>query len=193
MTWTSASTPPMWTGARNWRPRAGKLLRTRMGSCGKGARATTRCTTAPQTTTTWTFLPSPPGPARWCVRRPGTPHTGKTLIFLSIFWGPFPQFSSLGCRPRPPTMSGTSWSTSSGQGWWRALSTPTLSSYWHSMCPSLLPSNPQIGSFLKKGQHSNFLIIHLFLPIKYIFLFRIKDTVPDLLSVLLNFIALLWF
>ena len=34
-----------------------------------------------------------------------------------------------------------------------------------------------------------FLIIHLFLPIKYIFLFRIKDTVSDILSVLLNFIA----
>ena len=33
------------------------------------------------------------------------------------------------------------------------------------------------------------LIIHLFLPIKYIFLFRIKDTVSDILSVLLNFIA----
>ena len=28
-----------------------------------------------------------------------------------------------------------------------------------------------------------------FLPIKYIFLFRIKDTVSDILSVLLNFIA----
>ena len=41
----------------------------------------------------------------------------------------------------------------------------------------------------KKGQHSIFLTIHLFLPIKYIFLFRIKDTVSDLLSVLLNFIA----
>ena len=27
------------------------------------------------------------------------------------------------------------------------------------------------------------------MPIKYIFLFRIKDTVSDLLSVLLNFIA----
>ena len=35
-----------------------------------------------------------------------------------------------------------------------------------------------------------FLTIHLFLPIKYIFLFRIKDTVSDLLSVLLNFIAM---
>ena len=34
-----------------------------------------------------------------------------------------------------------------------------------------------------------FLIIHLFLSIKYIFLFRIKDTVSDILSVLLNFIA----
>ena len=34
-----------------------------------------------------------------------------------------------------------------------------------------------------------FLIIHFFLPIKYIFLFRIKDTVSDILSVLLNFIA----
>ena len=34
-----------------------------------------------------------------------------------------------------------------------------------------------------------FLTIHLFLPIKYIFLFRIKDTVSDLLSVLLNSIA----
>ena len=45
------------------------------------------------------------------------------------------------------------------------------------------------GSCLKKGQHSIFLIIHLFLPVKYIFLFRIKDTVSDLLSVLLNFIA----
>ena len=44
-------------------------------------------------------------------------------------------------------------------------------------------------SCLKRGQHSIFLIIHLFLPIKYIFLFRIKDTVSDLLSVLLNFIA----
>ena len=45
------------------------------------------------------------------------------------------------------------------------------------------------GSCLKKGQHSIFLIIHLFMPIKYIFLFRIKDTVSDILSVLLNFIA----
>ena len=34
-----------------------------------------------------------------------------------------------------------------------------------------------------------FLITHLFLPIKYISLFRIKDTVSDILSVLLNFIA----
>ena len=34
-----------------------------------------------------------------------------------------------------------------------------------------------------------FLIIHLFLSIKYFFLFRIKDTVSDILSVLLNFIA----
>ena len=46
------------------------------------------------------------------------------------------------------------------------------------------------GSCLKTGQHSIFfLIIHLFLPIKHIFLFRIKDTVSDILSVLLNFIA----
>ena len=34
-----------------------------------------------------------------------------------------------------------------------------------------------------------FLITHLFVSIKYIFLFRIKDTVSDILSVLLNFIA----
>ena len=34
-----------------------------------------------------------------------------------------------------------------------------------------------------------FLIIHLFLPIKYISLLRIKDTLSDILSVLLNFIA----
>ena len=33
-----------------------------------------------------------------------------------------------------------------------------------------------------------FSIIHLFLSIKYILLFRIKDTVSDILSVLLNFI-----
>ena len=46
------------------------------------------------------------------------------------------------------------------------------------------------GSCLKKGQQSIFfLIIHLFLPIKYSILFRIKDTVSDILSVLLNFIA----
>ena len=45
------------------------------------------------------------------------------------------------------------------------------------------------GSCLKKGQHSIFLIIHLFLPIIFFFLFRIKDTVSDILSVLLNFIA----
>ena len=37
-----------------------------------------------------------------------------------------------------------------------------------------------------EGRH---LVIHLFLSIKYIFLFRIKDTVSDILSVLLNFIA----
>ena len=46
-----------------------------------------------------------------------------------------------------------------------------------------------LGSCLKTGQHSIFLIIHLFLPIKYIFVFRIKDTVSDILSVLPNFIA----
>ena len=47
-----------------------------------------------------------------------------------------------------------------------------------------------LGSCLKKGQHSIFLIIHLFLPIKYFFfLFRISDTVSDIWSVLLNFIA----
>ena len=46
-----------------------------------------------------------------------------------------------------------------------------------------------MGSCLKTGQHYFFLIIHLFLPIKYIFLFRIKNTVSDILSVLLNFIA----
>ena len=45
-------------------------------------------------------------------------------------------------------------------------------------------------SCFKTGQHSIlFLTIHLFLPIKYIFLFHIKDTVSDILSVLLNFIA----
>ena len=41
----------------------------------------------------------------------------------------------------------------------------------------------------QSGQCARALIIHLFLPIKYIFLFRIIDTVSDILSVLLNFIA----
>ena len=45
------------------------------------------------------------------------------------------------------------------------------------------------GSCLKTGQHSIFVIKHSFLPIKYFFLFRIKDTVSDISSVLLNFIA----
>ena len=43
--------------------------------------------------------------------------------------------------------------------------------------------------FEKRSALYFFLIIHLFLPIKYIFLFRIKDTASDILSVLLNFIA----
>ena len=45
------------------------------------------------------------------------------------------------------------------------------------------------GSCLKKASTLFFLIIHFFLHRKYIFLFRIKDTASDLLSVLLNFIA----
>ena len=55
--------------------------------------------------------------------------------------------------------------------------------YWKALIFRIL------GSCLKTGQHSIFLTIHLFLPIKYIFLFRIKDTASDHLSVLLNFIA----
>ena len=45
------------------------------------------------------------------------------------------------------------------------------------------------GSCLKTGQHSIFLTIHLFLPIKYIFFIPYQRYCLDLLSVLLNFIA----
>ena len=67
------------------------------------------------------------------------------------------------------------------------LSSPYLQGWcthfwgWHDTYPWVLFENRPALYFL--------LIIHLFLPIKYIFLFRIKDTVSDLLSVLLNFIA----
>ena len=46
-----------------------------------------------------------------------------------------------------------------------------------------------IGVLFENGPALYFLIIHLFLSTKYIFSFRIKDTVSDILSVLLNFIA----
>ena len=52
------------------------------------------------------------------------------------------------------------------------------------------PITERNGSCLKTGQHSIFFNYTFISAYKtYFFLFRIKDTVSDLLSVLLNFIA----